>query len=273
MGKIWFENKKVVISGASSGIGRLLAEKFITNGCTVIGIGRSQEKFQALKTALGEKANKLTVKIFDVTEKNEWQNLSAFMENEFDGADILINCAGVFPPFKKAENISSSDVERVIKTNFTSAVYAIEAFLPLLKKSKTPAIINVSSSSALASIVGTSAYTASKSALKGYTEILSEELRGSIYVGLVMPGFAQTDIFRSQNTTFKDAKLLQTFSMPADKMANKIFKGITKKKRRMVFGADAHAMSFFFKLAPVTTTKIICRVIKKTKMSLFKDLL
>lgn len=69
--------------------------------------------------------------------------------------------------------------------------------------------MNVSSAAALASIVGTSGYSASKSALKAYTEILAEELRGKAYVGLVMPGFARTDIMRSQNTSFDEDKLVK----------------------------------------------------------------
>lgn len=102
------------------------------------------------------------------------------------------------------------------KTNFLSAVYAINNLFPLIEKSDNPAIVNVSSASALATIVGTAGYSASKSALKSYTEVLAEELRGRVYVGLVMPGFARADIFRMQNTNFNESKLLYLASMSAE---------------------------------------------------------
>lgn len=272
MSKPWIENRIFVISGASSGIGRLLTEKFIGCGCTVIGIGRSAEKFEKLKNSLGEKSGMLRVKIFDVTEKGEWENLAEELREEYGEIDGIINCAGVFPPFKKTTDFSSDEVEKTFKTNFFSAVYATESLFPLAKKSPVASVVNVSSASALASIVGTSAYSASKSALKAYTEIFAEELRGKAYVALVMPGFARTDIFRSQNTSFEQNKLLYKIAMPADKMANKIFKGILRKKRRMIFGADAKLLNFFYGLMPKTTTKLVKKVLKKSKMKLFEDI-
>ena len=272
MSEPWIKNKIFVVSGASSGLGRLLTEKFIGYGCKVIGIGRSEEKFEKLKNSLGEKSERLQVKIFDVTERNEWEKLAAEIKEEYGEIDGVVNCAGIFPPFKKTLDFSAAEVEKTLETNFLSAVYAIENLFPLIEKSRCPSVVNVSSASAIASIVGTSAYSASKSALKAYTEILAEELRDKAYVALVMPGFARTDIFRLQNTSFEQNKLLYKIAMPAEKMANKIFKGIVKKKRRMIFGADAKLLNFFYKLMPKTTTKLVKKVLKKSKMKLFEDI-
>ena len=272
MGKNELKNKIFVVSGASSGLGRLIAEKLIGNDCVVFGIGRSEEKFRKFKEESGEKSKLFHAEIFDVTVKENWLKLAADIKESYGHIDGIINCAGVFPPFKKATGVSSEDAEKVMKTNFFSAVYAIETLFCLTEGVKKPIIVNVSSSSALCSIVGTSAYSASKSALKAYSEILGEELRGKAYVATVMPGFARTDIFRSQNTSFEENKLLYKMSMPAEKMANKIFKGIEKGKRRMIFGFDAKLMNFFYKLMPKTTTKIICKILKKSELKLFEDI-
>ena len=272
MSKNELKNKIFVVSGASSGLGRLLSEKLIGNNCKVIGIGRSEEKFRNFKEKLCEKSEFLHAEIFDVTVKENWTRLAENIKENYGRIDGIINCAGVFPPFKKAAGVSSESVERVLKTNFLSAVYAIEALLGLTEGVEKPIIVNISSSSALCSIVGTSAYSASKSALKAYSEILGEELSGKAYVATVMPGFARTDIFRSQNTSFEENKLLYKMSMPAEKMANKIFKGIEKGKKRMIFGSDAKLMNFFYKLMPKTTTKIIRKILQKSKMKLFEDI-
>ena len=271
MSKLDFKGKLFVVSGASSGLGRILTEKLIFDGCKVIGIGRNEAKFVDFKATLGDKSDMLETEIFDVSDEIGWKNLAAKLAARGDALNGLINCAGVFPPFRKAVDFTVSDIESVMKTNFLSAVYAVKNLLPFLEKSGFPTIVNVSSAAALASIVGTSGYSASKSALKAYTEILAEELRGKAYVGLVMPGFARTDIMRSQNTSFDEDKLVKKMSMPADRMAGKIFRGIRKKKRRMILGSDAKILNFFYRLMPKTTTRLVAVVLKKSKMKLFDD--
>lgn len=272
MSKLDFKGKLFVVSGASSGLGRILTEKLISDGCKVIGIGRNEAKFDDFKATLGDKSDMLETEIFDVSDEIGWKNLAAKLAARGDALNGLVNCAGVFPPFRKAVDFTVSDIESVLKTNFLSAVYAVKNLLPFLEKSGFPTIVNVSSAAALASIVGTSGYSASKSALKAYTEILAEELRGKAYVGLVMPGFARTDIMRSQNTSFDEDKLVKKMSMPADRMAGKIFRGIRKKKRRMIFGFDAKILNFFYRLMPKTTTRLVAVVLKKSKMKLFADI-
>ena len=271
MSKLDFKGKLFVVSGASSGLGRILTEKLVSDGCKVIGIGRNETKFVDFKATLGDKSDMLETEIFDVSDEIGWKNLAAKLAARGDALNGLINCAGVFPPFRKAVDFTVSDIESVMKTNFLSAVYAVKNLLPFLEKSGFPTIVNVSSAAALASIVGTSGYSASKSALKAYTEILAEELRGKAYVGLVMSGFARTDIMRSQNTSFDEDKLVKKMSMPADRMAGKIFRGIRKKKRRMIFGFDAKILNFFYRLMPKTTTRLVAVVLKKSKMKLFDD--
>ena len=74
--KKWINGRNFVVSGASSGIGRVLTEKLIDCGCTVTGIGRSEKKFDDFKLSLGEKSANLNVEIFDVTEEREWEALA-----------------------------------------------------------------------------------------------------------------------------------------------------------------------------------------------------
>ncbi len=272
MKKFWLDNKTFVITGASSGLGRGIAKLLILkHGCKVIGIGRSENKFSSLKEELGNRADLLEVKLFDVTQKENWQTLALDIETSGKSIDGLINCAGILPKFKRALTITENELETAINTDFLSCVYAINALYPILSRSSAPAIINVSSSAALATIVGTAAYSAAKSALKSYTEALIYELKGKAYVSIVMPGFARTDIFRSQNSTIDENKLFVMMSMPADKMVNKIYRGILKKKTRMVFGKDAHAMSICYRIAPKTTMYIISKILKKANVKLFED--
>ena len=272
MKRSWLDGKTFLISGASSGLGRGLAEKLISfHDCRIIGIGRSEKKFKDFIASLKENANKFSYRVFDVTDEAKWISLARELKENGVKIDGLINCAGMLPPFRSAVKTAVSDTEIVIKTNFLSCVYAVNAVYPLLAASDTPAIVNISSAAALATIVGTSAYSASKSALKSYTEALSLELRGKVYVSLVMPGFARTGIFRLQNTSIEDDKLIRSFCMPADKMTNKIYRGLKRKKTRMVIGKDARAMDFFYRLFPKPTMLAVKAVLRRAKIKLFEE--
>jgi short-subunit dehydrogenase len=185
--------------------------------------------------------------------------------------DGLINCAGILPPFASAVSLPIDTFKSVMDVDYFACIYAINALYPTISASSTPSIINVGSAAALATIVGTSAYSAAKSAIKAYSEALTYELKGKAYVSTVMPGFARTDIFRSQNSEIDDNKLFLLVSMPADKMVNKIYRGIKRRRTRMTFGIDAFLMGTFYRLFPRLTMLVISKVVKSVKLKLFEN--
>jgi short-subunit dehydrogenase len=173
----------------------------------------------------------------------------------------------MFPSFQTVENTSDETMEKVMQTNFYSITYATQAFSALLFADKTGAIVNISSSAALCTIVGTAAYSASKSALKAYTEALALDKRDN-YVGIIYPGTTKTELFRNDIQTENSA--LDKIAMPAHKMAKKILKNIRKRKKRAVVGWDAKLMHFVAKIAPVKGLFLIRYVMKKSKSKVFK---
>lgn len=272
MKKKYIDDKVVLISGANSGIGKELAKKFIfNNNCKIIAIGRSKEKFDAFLEELKDKKDNLKYYLFDVSIKENWENLRKDLEKENIQVDVLINCAGILPKFKKINAYSSEEIRNIMDINYFSAVYSVETFYDHLLKSNTPSIINIGSSSALATIVGTGPYSASKSALKAYTEALIYENKKKMYVSLIMPGFAKSDIFRNQNIKIENDKLINFLAMKVSKMGNKIYKTILRKKKRVIIGKDAKLMNFFYKLFPKLTMSIIEKILRKSKNKVFVD--
>ena len=268
--KNWLYGQTVVLSGASGGIGRELVKLLILKyNASVIGIGRSEEKMLALKKELGENASAFSYRLLDVSLKESWQALAKELENSGVRPVLLINNAGVFPPLQTALNSPSEITEKVIKTNFLSAVYAIEALSPFIvgNGKYKPAIINVSSSAALCSIVGAASYAASKAALKGYTEALQLEEKGKKYIGAIYPGTTATDLFRDDENVQNSA--MGMIAMPADKMARKIVKRILKRKKRSVLGLDAKFMSFTARFMPVKGPAFIRWIMKISKSKAF----
>ena len=186
--------------------------------------------------------------------------------------DVLVNNAGILPKFKRFDRYSDEEIERAININFYSCVYSVKTFLPMLLQSTDPGIVNIDSSAALMSLAGTSMYSASKAALKGFTEALREEFRGKCYVGLVCPGFTKTDIFRGQsNAGGKGEKVINMISTDCDLMVKMIMFGIEHKQALQIHGVDAHAMSVFGKLLPVNGSRLFSAVMKAADIDLFKE--
>lgn len=264
----WIDGKTIVITGATSGIGRELTKLFIfKNGCKVIGVGRREEKFKELIFELGELAVNFRYKIFDVSSEDSWKEFSREIENE--NVSVIINNAGVLPKFSslKNNNLTPKELLKTMEINFNSVVYSSYYMTPIIEKSKSPAIINIASSSALCPLAGMTMYTASKSATKNFTEAL--RLEKKYYIGLVCPGFTKTEIFKNQNSDIDG--IVAKVATSQEKMTKKIYKGILRKKKRMVFGFDAKVMDWGYRWFPKTMPKTISGVLKASKLKLFND--
>ena len=271
MGRDWMDNKTVIITGASGGMGKGVAEKLIKeHGCTVIGIARSEEKMKKVVEELGEYADKFSYQLFDVAVEQNWLDFVAYLNENNIKPDVLINNAGILPKSDRFQNYTVEYIKKAMDINFYSAVYSIHALLPILLESDSPAIINIDSSAALMTLAGTSVYSASKAALKSLSEALREELRGKCYVGIVCPGFTKTDIFRDQDSAdAKAQKMLNMVSTSCDRMVKMIMNDIQTKKPLGVHGFDAAFMNYFGRIMPVQGGRLFSAVMKMSKLPLF----
>ena len=274
MKKCWFDYKTVILSGASSGIGKDLATRLVRDHCCkVIGIARTESKLAALKEELGSRGDNFTYYTFDVSEREKWAELAETLRKENIKPDILINNAGILPKFDRFENYTLEEVDKAMEINFFSCVYSMKALMPLILESDSAAIVNVASSAALCSLAGTSVYSASKAALKSFTDAVREEHRDECYVGLICPGFTKTDIFRNQEeSSSKSQKAMDMVSTDCDKMVELIINGIWNKREDMVFGMDAHLMDVGNKTLGTTCSNVASKVMKISKLEMFKDI-
>ncbi|MBQ7924532.1 MAG: SDR family NAD(P)-dependent oxidoreductase [Clostridia bacterium] len=276
----WLENEYVILTGASGGIGKELCKLLICKyKANVIGIGRNEQKMRLLMEELGENVSRFSCRLFDVSDKSAWQDFVQELLQKGIKPMLLINNAGAFPTFNKALNTPAETLERIMRVNYFSIVYAVETVAPILAPSVAckrsgkpvdlPAVVNIASSAALCSVVGTAAYSASKSAVKGYTEVLQMEEKGKKYIGIIYPGTTATELFRDDEHTKNSA--LDKIAMPADKMAKKIAKKILKKRKRAVVGWDAKLMYWTAKIMPVKGPALIAGVMKISKSKVFTD--
>lgn len=275
MSTCWLQGKTVVVTGASGGMGAGIAATLIKkHGCTVIGIARNERKILNFIDELGEEnAKRFSYRLFDVSVRENWESFAKELEEENIAVDVLINNAGILPKFKRFDRYSYEEIERAMNINFYSCIYSVKTMLPILQKSSTPAIINIDSSAALMTLAGTSVYSASKAALKSYTEALRLEFAGKIYVGMVCPGFTKTDIFSGQGDVGKGrgSKIIEMVSTDCDKMVKMIMFGIEHKMPMQVRGMDAHAMSICNRLLPVAGSKLYSTIMKAAKVDIFDE--
>lgn len=275
MSTCWLQGKTVVVTGASGGMGAGIAATLIKkHGCNVIGIARNERKILNFINELGEEnAKRFSYRLFDVSVRENWESFAKELEEENIAVDVLINNAGILPKFKRFDRYSYEEIERAMNINFYSCIYSVKTMLPILQKSSSPAIINIDSSAALMTLAGTSVYSASKAALKSYTEALRLEFAGKIYVGMVCPGFTKTDIFSGQGDVGKGrgSKIIEMVSTDCDKMVKMIMFGIEHKMPMQVRGMDAHAMSICNRLLPVAGSKLYSTIMKAAKVDIFDE--
>lgn len=263
--------KNVIITGASGGLGKEMTLRLIKKyRCRVLGVGRSEEKMQALHSALDALSDKFEYHIFDVSQTEGWQQLGDYVRHGGFDADILINNAGVLPPFARFGRCTAEDIECAMSINLGSVIYSSQEFVPIFLQKPNTAIINIASSDALCPLAGTSLYSAGKAGVRALSEVMREEYRGSIYIPAVCPGFIRTNIMQHQRRAV--SPLVHWASMPAERAARIILRRVNAGRSRIVVGADAHFMSAAYRLAPVMSLRLFNRLFKVSKLELFQDI-
>ena len=179
--------KVVVITGASSGFGSLLANVLAQKGHRVFGTSRNPSATTSLPN--------MTMLPLDVCDDNSVSTCSRTVLSEADNRlDVLVNNAGYF--FEgPLEEVTLEQLKAQFETNFFGAVRMINAFLPTMRKQRSGHIINISSMSGLLAMPFEGAYSASKFALEGYSESLRQELKPiGIHVSIIEPSFYSTNL-------------------------------------------------------------------------------
>ena len=206
----------VWVTGSSSGIGKALAAKFISQNHYVIGTARSKNIIDEINPD-SSKSSLFKYIVNDVSNSEDVFTL--FTELSKDNfINCLINNAGItsFKPF--AEN-SYSEIDSIIKTNLNGAIYTIKSVLPDMIANNTGTIINILSVAAKKTFVNSSVYAASKAGLEAFSKVLREEVRSNnIKVINIFPGATSTAIWPEST--------IQEFSnkmMTPEKLANFIY--------------------------------------------------
>jgi 3-oxoacyl-[acyl-carrier protein] reductase len=180
---------RVIVTGASRGLGRVLATELARAGWQVGAIARDGE---ALKTLAGEHSE-ICVAAADLTQAEEARVAVDALATSMGGLDAIVNNAGKVH-FEAFDEMTSPGFEAVIRQNLLTAVHSTQAALPWLQRQESASIVQISSISGIQPLPGGSAYAAAKHALVGWTRSIFSELRHQgIRVSLIHPGSISTE--------------------------------------------------------------------------------
>jgi NAD(P)-dependent dehydrogenase (short-subunit alcohol dehydrogenase family) len=265
---IEIDGRTAVITGAGSGIGRALAQRLARHGCPVAICDWDEAGLEETAASI---AGPVLHRKLDVRDRQGQMTFAAEVR-EWAPAPlgVVVNNAGVTVS-QTALDAAPEDDEWVIDVNFWGVVHGTRAYLPLLVEQGSGAIANVSSVFGLVGWPTQSAYCASKAAVKGYTESLRHELRGTnVRAVCIHPGGIDTHIVDNARFHVDDrgrtdhGALRSDFKKVArtspDKAAATIHKGLLKGSDRILIGPDAKVLSGLVRLAPVRYFDVIKRL-------------
>jgi len=187
-------SKIVIVTGATSGIGKASALLFAKNNYKVIITGRRSERLDELKAAIEQFNVKCYTLNFDVRDKDSVVKNITTLPNEWKNINVLVNNAGLGLGKEPLQEGNSADWDVMIDTNVKGLLYITEAVLPLMPTNGTSHIVNISSISGLQAYPGGNVYCASKHAVEGLTNGMRIDLLDkSIKVTSIAPGLVETE--------------------------------------------------------------------------------
>ena len=241
----------VVITGATSGIGREAALEFARSGASVVAAGRRKDRLLDLANQIWAVGGQALAIQTDVSDEEQVHALVEQTVEHFGRLDTLVNNAGVGLA-ARFEDQSIEDFRRVMDVNFWGAVYASKAALSQMRRQPAGGvIINISSIMGKRGVPYETAYCASKFALAGFSQALrAEVMSDKIDVSTIFPGAIETEIFEasSNQAGLEFPGYLPKF--PARSLARVIVQNARFPQPEVVMAMDAQAINFFNTFAP-----------------------
>lgn len=257
-----FRDKVVLLTGASSGIGRALATQFARHGAHVALVARNAAKLHALESELAAFAGWRLVAATDVRVPEQVNAAVAAVLDRWGRIDVLINNAGKGQA-STVENTSLQEFRDIFDTNFFGPLHLLHAALPHMIRRRCGLIIQISSLNGFCAVPYGSAYSASKFALEAVSQSLRIELRPhNIRVLVVRPGVTDTQFFDNARHFRAVNPFPLRHMMNADRVAQKILRAAARNRAELVLTAEGKLLWWLQKFSPRLVDYILSRYVK-----------
>jgi short-subunit dehydrogenase len=250
---------RIIITGASSGIGRALAIELGARGARLVLGARRQEKLCQLAQELAAAGTQVEHVSGDITEPATRQALLQRAVAGFGGLDVLINNAGV-GAIGRFEHAAPQRLRRVMEVNFFALVEMTRAALPVLEQGTKPMVVNIGSIVGRRAVPRNSEYCASKFAVQGFSQSLRAELapRG-IDLLVVSPGTTQTEFFDSVIQQHGEVPWPQQPGVPAAVVARRTVRAICQGRHEIIPNGRARLLDWLNRLSPRLVDALLAR--------------
>jgi len=257
------QGRRVLITGASSGIGRALAQQLAQAGAKLVLAARSEDKLHELAGSLRVPREDVLVVPTDITREQDRQNVLDRAADHFGGLDVLVNNAGIASWAHFADS-TEEILRQIMEVNFFAPAELIRRAIPILVEGQQPAVVNVASMCGRRAMPAWSEYSASKYALCGLTEALRGELaRFDIDVLLIVPGLTRSEFSQHFLRTEGRARIEFDRGMPPEQVAASIVRSLRANRTETVVGGDARWMLRFNRFFPRLLDYLLARKVRK----------
>lgn len=254
------KDKVVIITGASSGIGLALAKEFAAQGSMVVMAARREDQLKELADDIRKTGAEVLPVRTDVSQDNDCKNLINQAVEKYGRVDVLINNAGISMR-ALFQDLELTVVKKVMDVNFWGTVQCTHYAFPHLLKSHG-SVVGVSSIAGFKGLPGRTGYSASKSAMHGFLDVIRVETRKQgLHVLLACPGFTSSNIRKTalvedgtqQGETPRDENKM----MSAEEVARHIYRAVVKRKRTLILTNEGKMTVLLNKCFPRIMDRIV----------------
>ena len=264
-----FKNKVILITGASSGIGKETAIKFAKLGANIILVARRKDNLEQVANELKEFNVVTLVCQCDVSKKDQVKEMSKIVFKKFESVDILVNNAG-FAIYGSVSNLTIDEIESQMETNYFGMIYCIKNFLPSMLKKKSGHIVNVASVAASFGLPGIASYCASKFAMLGFSEGLKHELKNTgVGITVVSPIMVRTNFF--EHPSFEKMPKFSPTSLSSQTVAKAILKAANSSRLEIIVPSVVRGAVWMKNTFPYFINPILGKSFKKQLDFIRKD--
>ena len=271
-----FEGGTAVVTGAASGIGAALATALAARGSNLVLLDRDAERLDqvAADVRAAHPALAVATYVADLSDDATADRIALQLAAEHPETTLLVNNAGVALG-GRLDQVTLEEFDWVMAVNFRSVVRLTHAFLPVLKAHPGAHLVNVSSVFGIMAPAGQAAYSASKFAVRGFSEAVRHELaENGVGVTVVHPGGIKTRIAESARTGSGVSKaeweqgrkqFAKLLSIPPETAAAQILEAVEKRRPRLLIGWSAKVPDVLVRLMPGSYWKLVARSAQRSR--------
>lgn len=271
--RFMYQNKVVIVTGGSSGIGKAIAFAFLKAGANVVVSGRNAQNLVQTTVEFSNFTKQFLTFCGDVSIENDCKNLIEFTLHNFSKIDILVNNAGISMRSLLVDT-QPDVIKKVMDINFWGTVFCTKYALPHLLEAKG-VVVGISSIAGYKGLPARTGYSASKFAMHGFLEALRiENLKTGLHVLIACPGFTASNIrnaaLRGDGTSQGETPRDEQKMMQPDEVAEHILKAIEKKKNTLILTSQGKLTVLLNKFFPKFMDKQVFNHLSKEPDSPFK---